>query len=380
MAVLLTSLRYLGYFPATLHEVPSSVKTFIAHQLHLLWDPGGQYPADERTQRYHLALMRQHTGWRAPTADDKARLEQWLCVEGTRDATTAEELLEQAYGRLRQLQIELPAEQELHRLVHAALHAFFQAVYQRVTSRLSPAVCATLDALVVVGPDETHSRFDRLKAEPAAPGVKNLQQEITKLDTLRTIGVPAEACADVPFKVLQTLKRRAHNEDASKMRAHPAPIRYALLACFISVRTMEVIDDAVRMTLEVIRRMDTQTEKHLEKTLLQDIKRVTGKVQLLYRIAEAVVDAPDGTIRNVLFPCIKEETFHDLVLEAKASHPQYRIWYQSVMRRKFMRHYRRMLPLVLEHLTFRSENRFQPVIEALAVIKQYLPHEIPVFS
>jgi len=44
-----------------------------------------------------------------------------------------------------------------------------------------------------------------------------------------------------------------------------------------------------------------------------------------------------------------------------------------------------MLPWVLEHLTFRSENRFQPVIEALAVIKQslgtkgqYFPADVPV--
>jgi hypothetical protein len=29
-AALLTSLRYLGYFPATLHEVPTDVKTFIS--------------------------------------------------------------------------------------------------------------------------------------------------------------------------------------------------------------------------------------------------------------------------------------------------------------------------------------------------------------
>jgi hypothetical protein len=55
------------------------------------------------------------------------------------------------------------------------------------------------------------------------------------------------------------------------------------------------------------------------------------------------------------------------------------------MRHKFVRHYRRMLPLVLEHLTFRSENRFQPVIEALALIKryvgtkyQYFPEEVPI--
>jgi len=98
--------------------------------------------------------------------------------------------------------------------------------------------------------------------------------------------------------VVQLLKRRAANERAGEMRVHPPGNRHALLACFVHVRTMEVTDNAVQMTLEVIRRIDTQTEKHLEKTLLQDIKRVTGKVQLLYRIAEAVVETPDGTIRN----------------------------------------------------------------------------------
>ena len=133
---------------------------------------------------------------------------------------------------------------------------------------------------------------------------------------------------------------------------------------------MAVTDDAVRMTLEVVRRIDTQTAKHLEKTLLQAIKRVTGKVQRLYRITEAVVEAPDGTIRNVLFPCVTDATFHDLVAEAQASHPPYRSWYQSVMRQKFMRHYRRMLPLVLEHLPLRSDNRFPPVMEALAILTQ----------
>lgn len=77
-------------------------------------------------------------------------------------------------------------------------------------------------------------------------------------------------------------------------------------------------------------------------------------------------------------------TAWELVTEAKASGPQYRSWYQYVMRQKYIRHYRQMLPWVLEHLTFRSENRFQPVIAALAVIKRYLgtkyhyfPEEVP---
>jgi hypothetical protein len=54
------------------------------------------------------------------------------------------------------------------------------------------------------------------------------------------------------------------------------------------------------------------------------------------------------------------------------------------MRQKYVHHNRQMLPWVLEHLTFRSDNRFQPVIEALAVIKQSLdtkghsfPEDVP---
>jgi Tn3 transposase DDE domain len=54
------------------------------------------------------------------------------------------------------------------------------------------------------------------------------------------------------------------------------------------------------------------------------------------------------------------------------------------MRQQSIHHYRQMLPWGLEHLTFRSENRFQPVIEALGAIKQalgtktpYLPDEVP---
>jgi hypothetical protein len=182
--------------------------------------------------------------------------------------------------------------------------------------------------LLLVESDVSQSLFDQLKATPSSPGVKNLQHELTKLQTLRARDVPPAACAGVPEKGLQLLKRRAANERAGEMRAHPPAIRYALLACFVHGHTMAVIDDAVRMTLAVIRRIDTQTEKHLEKTLLHDSKRVAGTVRRLYRIAEAVAEEPDGTIRTVLCPQVKAAIWRDLAAEAKAHGPQDRLWYQ----------------------------------------------------
>jgi hypothetical protein len=92
-----------------------------------------------------------------------------------------------------------------------------------------------------------------------------------------------------------------------------------------------------------------------------------------------MVEEPEGTIRDVVFPRVKEETLRDLAAEAKASGAQYRIWYHAVMRQKYGHHSRQMLPLVLEPRTFRSENRFQPIMEALAVMQQYLGTKGPYF-
>jgi hypothetical protein len=99
-----------------------------------------------------------------------------------------------------------------------------------LAARLSVAIRTPLDALLVVQPEETHSLFDQLKAEPTAPDVQPLQQEVINLQALRAVALPAETLADVPFKVLRLPKRRAHTEEASRMRVHPAPIRYTLVS------------------------------------------------------------------------------------------------------------------------------------------------------
>jgi len=44
MAVLLKTVQYLGYFPDDLQQVPEAVRTFMAHQLQLLWDLTEHYP------------------------------------------------------------------------------------------------------------------------------------------------------------------------------------------------------------------------------------------------------------------------------------------------------------------------------------------------
>jgi hypothetical protein len=81
------------------------------------------------------------------------------------------------------------------------------------------------------------------------------------------------------------------------------------MACFIHVRTMEVTDDVVRMLLVIIHRIETQTEKHLHKALLRDMKGVAGKVQLLFRVAEAVARHPMAPSARSSFHGSRKKSF-----------------------------------------------------------------------
>jgi hypothetical protein len=372
MALLLKALTYLGYVLDGLEGIPDEVRAFVAGQLGLLWDYSHRYPEHRRTWDQHLFLIRQHTGWRVPTAQDKAQLEQWLRREAAFEAHSAERLWESACQRLQHLRIELPAEGELQRLVNAALNGFFQDIHHRIAEAIAPDVRRRMDQLLVVRESRVVSGFEDLKADPGKAGVEHFQAEIDKLKTIRAIGLRAEPFLWMPWKVLQMLKRRAAHEKASEMREHPETIRYALLGCFLHVRAMEVTDDATRMAIDLIHRLDTRSEKQIHRELLADLERVEGKMQILSRVAEVVVEYPGGIVREVIFPQVKEETFRHLVAEFRHSGPHLRLLRQTIMQRKFARHYRRMLPALLDGLPFRSENRFRPIIEALAMIQRYV--------
>jgi TnpA family transposase len=372
MALLLKALPYLGYVPDGLAQIPGEVRTFVAGQLGLLWDHSEHYPWPSRTWDQHVFLIRQHTGWRFPTAQDKADLEAWLRREAAFEAHSAEDLWECACQRLRHLQVELPAEGELQRLVNAALNGFFQDIHHRIAEAMPPEVRHRTDQLLVVPDARVVSGFEHLKADPGKPGVNNLHAEIEKLRTIRAVRLTTEPFVGIPWKVLQLLKRRAAHEKASEMREHPEGIRYALLGCFLHVRAMEVTDDVTRMAVELIHRLDTRSEKQIQRELLADLERVEGKMQILSRVAEAVVEYPDGIVREVIFPQVKEETFRNLVAEFRHSGPHLRLLRQTLMQRKFARHYRRMLPALLQTLPFRSDNRFRPIIDALALIQRYV--------
>lgn len=87
---------------------------------------------------------------------------------------------------------------------------------------------------------------------------------------------------------------------------------------------------------------------------------------------EAALGNPDGTVREVLFPVVDEQTLRDLLREYKEK-GGFRQQVHTIVRGTYRSHYRRMIPWLLTELSFRSNNhRHQPVIDALGLLGRYV--------
>jgi hypothetical protein len=189
--------------------------------------------------------------------------------------------------------------------------------------------------------------------------------ELHKLDALRAIGVPPDLFEGVAPKVLQSYRQRVMVEAAYELRRHAAPLR----AAWVVERMTELTDTLVELLIDIIHHLGTRAEQRVDKVLIADVKRVTGKQALLFQIADASLAHPEGRIKEVIFPVAGEQTLRDLVKEWKSSGTAYRRQVQTVMQNTYRTHYRQMVPLLLRALIFRSNNRLhQSIIRALDVL------------
>lgn len=154
----------------------------------------------------------------------------------------------------------------------------------------------------------------------------------------------------------------------SDFRATPEPIRLTLLAALCSVRTAELTDSLVDLLITLALKIDTRAEDRVEGELTTDLKRVCGKVGILFRLAAAALEQPDETVRQALYPVVGEVTLHDLMRGARANETPFHQRVRTVLRSSYSGHYRRLLAPLLAALTFHSNHSaYRPVMDDAAV-------------
>ena len=360
-AVLLKLFQADGRFPRRAEDVPAIAVETVARQVGVPAAAWTGYDWRGRTIEYHRAQIRAALGFREATDDDAAALGGWLGGQALALERRHDRLVAATRERCRSLRIEPPSSERLDRLVRSALHRQEEAFCAALLARLPPGAAADLDALLRASdptPDDSEDAVPgppaliTLRAGTGQARLQSVSEEADKLRRIRALALPGGLFDGVPSRVMLAYRRRVAAEELHELRRHPDPIRLTLLAAFCHVREREIADSLTDLLITTVHRIGTKAEKRVEGELITDLKRVAGKPALLFKLAATSLAKPDGSVRDVIFPTVGEQTLHDLVAEGEATGPVYRRHLQAVIHNSYRSHYRRMLPLVLDALDF----------------------------
>jgi TnpA family transposase len=263
--------------------------------------------------------------------------------------------------------------------LRAAAHGFETRLQDGIHARLSEASKAAIDRLLASDESEPGEAdaaageavsFTNLKADPGRPGLESLLTGIAKLKCINGVGLAADVFADVPAKFIEQFRQRCATESIRELRRHPPVIGYSMVAMFCWRRRQQLTDSLIDVLLQVIHNLGTRAQKKIDKRHFAAFKQVRGKARLLFKLAEATADQPDGVIKEVVYPVVGQKTLQELVAEFKSMGFDFDREVHEKMRSSYGSHYRRMLMPVLDALRFQSNNTVhRPVIEALDALQ-----------
>lgn len=383
-ALLLKFFQNEGRFPKSTKEITPIVINYVAKQVGLSPKEFANYEWQGRTIEYHRSQIRNFLGFREITVEESEQIIDWLSKNVVAYDKNVERVKAAFYQRCKSLCLEPPTSERVERLIRSCMRQHEANFCKKTLTKLLPSVQKNLESFLEVPqnaglttvetePDNFQiTVIQKLKADSGPSTLDSFFLEVSKLQYLRTVNLPIDLFAETPLKVLQAYKQRVMVEEPFEIRRHPFELRLTLLGVFCHLRSQEITDSLVELLLSIVHRISSKAEQRVEQQLVEELKHVTGKTNLLFQLAEAALDNPDGIIKNVLYPIASEETLRNIVKEWKAGGPLYRQQLRIVIRNSYRLHYRRLLPKLLSTLEFRSNNEIhRPVMEAIEVLKKY---------
>ncbi len=363
-------------FPINQLEIPHQVILFIAKQLNITIDIFKQYDWNSRTIKRHRAEIREFFDFKEMTLQDTENLIEWLYKNN--NCYKKEIVTTIALKRLRELKLEPPTSDRMDRISSSATIKYERRLFLSIKERLADETLYLIDHLIhefaqYENYDNTDDiiTFNKLRSDPGRIGLESILDEVKKLQVIRNLKIPENIFDDIPQKILKEYKQRISSELLGEIKRHPDEIRYSLLAIFFWERGREITDNLADLLISIIHKIDSKAVKKVEREIIKEIKKVHGKYNILKGIAELSIENPEGIIKDVIYPSFNKKLLQDLIQDLKMNNSAFTGKVRTVMKNSYSRHYRRMLPKLLNIIEFKSNNDIhKPVLEALKIVKE----------
>ena len=308
-AVMLLFFRDHGRFPRAAEEVDAAAIAALASDLGVPvpWEPV-TFDSTDRTLERQRAEIRTLFDFREATVADAATLGTWLRDHAVAQSRDHDRLAAELQARCRALRIEPPTPERIERIVRGAVRAYEERLTSTIHGKLSPEVRGRLDALLhpVSGrPDDdadepsasgARALLNFVRGDPGRASLDSVMRELDRLQAIRAIGLPADLFADALPHEIELYRQRVAVQPPSDLRRLPEAVRITWLAAFVYLRGRALTDSLVELLVETVHAIGARAERRVEQQVINEIRKVSGKNNLLFEIANASLAQPDGQL------------------------------------------------------------------------------------
>ncbi len=371
-ALLLCSLRYLGYFPIDIKRVPDHVVAFVAKQLHLSPTTFANYADRAETRREHLPAVMRHLNFRRIHADDRKNLVAWL-GERVLEHDRPSLLLQQACERLYQLRLTRPAITTMEELVADARQWAEAKTIEVLVEPLSLLVQKTLDTLLEHNEARGRAALVWLRRFATGHSDKDILEALEKLDFIRQWAVTTWSVDQLPPSRLQYLAQVARYTSIQGLkRKKPTEKRYAILVAFLHWAHEKTIDELIELFDLCLADAYRKSKRELQEFQLRYMNQMQTIIGYFRDMGEVVLNesVPDEAVRPTIYTQVSVDTLQDAIADLEAfftaGHKRTHLDFFD----KRYSYFRRFTPAFLKALTFHNYADKESLLEALDILRE----------
>ena len=374
-------IKYYELHGVFFSEIPKFSNNFIDKLSGIFEVPRKIYTPSAKALNEYRSEVRAYYDTSSITAEHesliKAYVFQILPLQRNFDV---EPLKIKVFAYLKQNKIESPSERSLNRVIKSAIQYYENHLFTLINRELSFESKAYLDGLMLAKDSTTQLSF--MKRWPLGLSLKSILIEAEKLQFTRLLSLPS-SLKQVSNTQLKKYYRNICSKYPSAIKEMPDRNKYALLAIFCFIRERKLNDNLVELLIRLTKKVFTSGANKLIKELSQivEIKGNFSRKKALNILIDTIFANEDGIIKEVIYPVISKEKLEAL----RSGNGNKPITYNGLVyeraRASYVHHYRRMLAPVLDLLEFNSNNAaYQPIIEALGIIKGHLSSNVIYYS
>jgi TnpA family transposase len=372
MALLLCSLRYLGYFPVNIKRTPENVVTFVADQLQLSPADLVDYADREETRWEQLPLVRQHLGFRRVRHDDRNNLIAWL-GERALEHDRPNLLLQQGCERLYQLRLVRPAVTTMEELVADARQWAEAKSIEVLVNPLPTRIQKALDTLLVHNEERGKAPVLWLRRFATGHSDKKILEALEKLAFIRQWAVTTWQVDELPPSRLKNLAQIARYTSTQGLkRKKPEGKRYAILVAFLFWAHEKTIDELIELFDLCLADAYRKSKRDLKEFQLRYMARMQTVMGYFREMSQVVVDdtVPDAAVRMNIYEQVPANTLQEALDDIERFFISGRkLTYLDFFDKRY-NYFRRFTPAFLKALTFHNYADKESMLEALDILRE----------